>query len=62
MNPLRQRTFTSCSWPVSLAHQRDYYQLSAILQTALDPYDWVPPTERLLEIGLASERKEIEKP
>ena len=40
--------------------QRDYYQLSAILQTALDPYDWVPPTERLLEIGLASEWKEIE--
>jgi hypothetical protein len=39
--------------------QRDYYQLSAVLQTALDPYDWVPPTKRLLEVGLASEWKEV---
>ena len=37
--------------------QRDYYRLSAIFQTALDPYDWVVPTERHLEVGLASERE-----
>ena len=41
--------------------QRDYYQLSAILQTAFDPYDWVPPTERLLKVGLASEWKEAQE-
>ncbi len=38
--------------------QRDYYQVSAVLQTAFDPYDWVPPTERLLAVGLTSEWKE----
>ena len=38
--------------------QRDYYRLSATLQTAYDPYDWVKPTERYLDIALESERKE----
>jgi hypothetical protein len=39
--------------------QRDYYRLSAILQTAYDPYDWVKPTERNLEVALESERKQV---
>jgi mono/diheme cytochrome c family protein len=39
--------------------QRDYYRLSAMLQTAYDPYDWVVPTERYLDIGLESERKQV---
>lgn len=39
--------------------QRDYYRLSAILQTAYDPYDWVKPTERNLDVALAAERQEV---
>ncbi len=41
--------------------QRDYYRLSAILQSALDPYDWVKPTERNLDVALAAERAIVEK-
>jgi hypothetical protein len=41
--------------------QRDYYRLSAILQTSLDPYDWVPPTKRLLEVGLREEQQEAKE-
>ena len=41
--------------------QRDYYRLSAVLQTAFDPYDWKPPTERLLEVGLAEEWAEAKE-
>lgn len=41
--------------------QRDYYRLSAILQSAFDPYDWTPPTERLLDVALETERSEAEK-
>ena len=37
--------------------QRDYYRLGAVFQTALDPYDWLNPTERFIEIGLEDERK-----
>ncbi len=37
--------------------QRDYYRLGAVFQTALDPYDWEPPTERFIEIGLVEERQ-----
>ena len=40
--------------------QRDYYRLSAVLQTAFDPYDWVIPTKRHLNVGLAEERREAE--
>ena len=40
--------------------QREYYSLSSIFQSALDPYDWVPPTERFLEVGLDSEQKAAE--
>ena len=38
--------------------QRDYYRLGAVLQAAFDPYDWVKPTERHLEIATAKERRE----
>lgn len=41
--------------------QRDYYRLSAVLQTAYDPYDWVIPTKRFLDVGLAAERREAEQ-
>jgi mono/diheme cytochrome c family protein len=41
--------------------QRDYYRLSAILQTAYDPYDWVIPTKRHLNVGLAEEWREAEQ-
>ena len=37
--------------------QRDYYRLGAVFQTALDPYDWAPPTERFIEIGIEEERQ-----
>ncbi len=37
--------------------QKDYYRLSAILQTAYDPYEWIDPTERLLDISLREERE-----
>ena len=38
--------------------QKDYYRLGAIFQTALDPYDWVPPTKRFVAIGLETEHLE----
>lgn len=41
--------------------QNDYYRLSAVLQTAYDPYDWVLPTERYLEVITPSERELIER-
>ena len=40
---------------------RDYYSLGAILQAAYDPYDWVQPKKRVLNIGLASEKKEADE-
>lgn len=40
--------------------QRDYYQWSAILHTAYDPYDWVDPTERFLDVALGDERSRAE--
>ena len=39
--------------------QRDYYQLSAILQSAYDPYDWVKPTERNLDVAPADEKQAV---
>src|SRR5437016_4740451 len=49
--------------------QRDYYRLSAILQTAYDPYDWMTPAwnnpyelkfpTRHLDIALDSEREAV---
>ncbi len=40
--------------------QRDYYRFSAILQTSFDPYDWVPPKKRVLELTLDEERQAVE--
>ena len=37
--------------------QNDYYRLSAVFQTALDPYDWLDPTQRFLEMGREQERQ-----
>ena len=42
--------------PVS---QKDYYRLSAILQTSYDPYEWLPPKKRRIEIGLEKEKGEV---
>lgn len=41
--------------------QRDYYRLSAILQSSYDPYDWIIPTKRHLNVAVESERKETEE-
>ncbi len=40
--------------------QRDYYRLSAILQTSYDPYDWLSPKKREITLALDSEIKEVE--
>ena len=37
--------------------QRDYYRLSAILQTSYDPYEWLPPKKRRIPIGLEESRR-----
>ena len=37
--------------------QREYYSFGAVFQAALDPYDWLDPTKRFLEVGLAAERE-----
>ena len=37
--------------------QKEYYSLSAVFQSALDPYDWLDPTQRFIEVGLPSERE-----
>ncbi len=39
--------------------QRDYYRLSAILQTSYDPYEWLPPKKRRIPIGLEPEQAEV---
>ena len=39
--------------------QRDYYRFSAILQTSYDPYDWLPPKKRQLDVALESEKREV---
>ena len=41
--------------------QRDYYRFSAILQTAYDPYDWLPPAKRQLDLALESEKQAVEE-
>ena len=40
--------------------QREYYSLAAILQTLPGPYDWQPPTERVLRVALEADLKEVE--
>ena len=39
--------------------QRDYYRLSAILQTSYDPYEWLPPKKRRIPIGLEREKAKV---
>ena len=41
--------------------QRDYYSLGAILQSAYDPYDWLLPEDRELDVALDSEKKKAEE-
>ena len=41
--------------------QRDYYRFSAILQTSYDPYDWLSPDKRQLELALEDEVRKAEK-
>jgi cytochrome c553 len=40
--------------------QRDHYRLSAILQSAYDPYEWRTPSKRELELALEDEKKEAD--
>ena len=40
--------------------QRDHYRMSAILQSAYDPYEWRSPNKRELDLALESERKETD--
>ena len=35
--------------------QRDYYRLAAILETAYDPYDWLPPKNREYPVAASEE-------
>ena len=41
--------------------QKDYYRLSAIFQSAYDPYDWLDPTQRYLKVGDPKEIEETER-
>lgn len=41
--------------------QKDFYAMSAILQTAYDPYDWKAPDDRALEIVPEDEKAAVEK-
>ena len=38
--------------------QRDYYRMSAVLQTALDPYDWRIPSLSCIGVGSKCEEKD----
>jgi len=41
--------------------QQDFYSMSAILQSAYDPYDWKQPQDRALEIVLTEEKAASDK-
>jgi mono/diheme cytochrome c family protein len=41
--------------------QRDYYRMSAILQSAYDPYEWRGPKQRTVKIGLDQERSAVKQ-
>ena len=41
--------------------QRDYYRLSAILQSSYDPYDWLDPTQRYLKVAPEKEKQEVSR-
>ncbi len=38
--------------------QRDYYRVSAVFQTALDPYDWLIPSLKCVGVGSKCEEKD----
>jgi hypothetical protein len=40
--------------------QRDYYGFSAIFRSAYDPYDWLDPERRRVELGSEDERRAVE--
>lgn len=39
--------------------QRDYYRLTAVFQTALDPYDWLIPSMECVGVGSKCEEKNL---
>ncbi|MEO5953422.1 MAG: DUF1549 domain-containing protein, partial [Chloroflexia bacterium] len=39
--------------------QRDYYRVSAVFQTALDPYDWLIPSIECIGVGSKCEEKNV---
>jgi hypothetical protein len=39
--------------------QRDYYRVSAVFQTALDPYDWLMPSIECVGVGSKCEEKNV---
>ncbi|WP_051669964.1 PSD1 and planctomycete cytochrome C domain-containing protein [Bryobacter aggregatus] len=39
--------------------QRDYYRVSAVFQTALDPYDWLIPSIECVGVGSKCEEKNL---
>ncbi len=41
--------------------QRDYYRLSAILQSSYDPYDWLDPTQRYLKVAPEKDKQEVSR-
>lgn len=41
--------------------QRDYYRMSAILQSAYDPYEWRGPKQRTVKMGLEQERASVKE-
>jgi mono/diheme cytochrome c family protein len=41
--------------------QRDYYRMSAILQSAYDPYEWRGPRQRTVKMGLAQEQASVKE-
>jgi mono/diheme cytochrome c family protein len=41
--------------------QRDYYRMTAILQSSYDPYHWLQPKDRMLDVAVESETKQVEE-
>lgn len=39
--------------------QRDYYRMTAILQSSYDPYHWLQPKDRMLDVAPESEKKQV---
>ncbi len=41
--------------------QRDYYRMTAILQSSYDPYHWLQPKDRMLKVATQSEKARVEE-